>query len=86
MKITYYAWLANDFGTHEENIEDESLKTVHDLIEYLKNQTPRKNEVFSNLDKLCISVNNELLDNAEIVSENINDSDQISFFPPISGG
>ena len=83
MKILYFAWIKDGIGKNREEIDiDESIKTISDLIDFLINKNEDYKKVFSDLSSVKFSKNMNLVS----IDENINNNDEIAFFPPMTGG
>ena len=75
IKVIYLARLSEDIGKKEEYIElPESVKTIKDLFQMLE------------LDKFNYNIYSaKNFDHSELES-NLQDNDEIAFFPPMTGG
>ena len=83
MKILYFSWIKDGIGKNREEIDiDESIKTISDLIDFLINKNEDYKKVFSDLSSVKFSKNMNLVS----IDENINNNDEIAFFPPMTGG
>ena len=83
MKVLYFSWIKDNIGKNEEEISlDKNIKTISDLINYLITINENYKKVFSNLSTIRFSKNMNLVD----INENINNNDEIAFFPPVTGG
>ena len=75
IKVIYLARLSEDIGKKEEYIElPESVKTIKDLYQMLE------------LDKLNYNIYSAKNFNHSALKSNLQDNDEIAFFPTITGG
>ena len=83
MKILYFSWLKEKIGTNLEEIQNQKkVKTIKDLIQFLKNTSNCHEDAFSHLKSIKVAVNKNF---ANFETE-INNNDEIAFFPPVTGG
>ena len=83
MKILYFAWLKEKIGTDSEEIElPKKVKTIMDLIQFLKSTSNVHEETFTHLRSIKVAVNKNF---ANFETE-INNNDEIAFYPPVTGG
>lgn len=75
--IKYYAKYAEYAGTKKEDLEIGNM-TLHELLTFLKGKYPKMKE-----DKTSLVALN---DRFEKDDKAISDGDNISIFPPVSGG
>ena len=83
MKILYFSWLKEKIGTNSEEIDKPiNVETVMDLIQFLKNISKGHEDAFTHLKSVKVAVNKNF---ANFETE-INNNDEIAFFPPVTGG
>ena len=83
MKILYFSWLKEKIGTNAEEIEKpKKVKTIMDLIQFLKNTSNAHEDAFTHLKSIKVAVNKNF---ANFETE-IKNNDEIAFFPPVTGG
>jgi len=81
--LLYFAWLRQKTGRGEERIElPANVKTVTDLVAYLRARGPGYADAFSDMKRLRVAINQEhsSLDAA------LSADDEVAFFPPVTGG
>tara|TARA_A100001011_G_C13803400_1_gene631894 strand:- start:361 stop:609 length:249 start_codon:yes stop_codon:yes gene_type:complete len=82
MKILYFSWVREIIGLGGEDFESKS-STVNELIDELKAKNVSYQEAFSDLSLIRVAVEREFIDDYET---QIEDSFEIAFFPPMTGG
>ena len=83
MKLLYFAWIREKIGVSEESHDcPESVLTVKELMEYLSSRGDGYQDAFSDSSVIRVAINQDYakLDQA------ISPSDEIAFFPPVTGG
>jgi len=83
MKIRYFAWLREKIGVGEEDLTiPGDVRTVQDLIDWLKLQTPRHDAAFENVRLIRFAIDQEFA----TADTPIAAAREIAFFPPVTGG
>jgi sulfur-carrier protein len=83
MKILYFAWLREKVGTAEEEWTlPQELRTVAELVEWLKRQSPRHDAAFQHARLVRCAVDQEF----GTPDTSITGVREIAFFPPVTGG
>ncbi|WP_404381360.1 molybdopterin converting factor subunit 1 [Caenispirillum salinarum] len=84
MKILYFAWLRDQVGHASETVTppEDQVRTVGDLIAWLKALSPGHEKAFADTDRLRFAVNQDYakMDTA------VGPRDEVAFFPPVTGG
>ena len=83
MKLLYFAWLRQKIGSSEEDIATPSnVTTVAALVEFLRKRGAGYEAAFRDLKLLRVAVNQEHVG----FDARIGPSDEVAFFPPVTGG
>ena len=83
MNILYFAWLRAKIGTGAETVTPPAeVRTVADLIAWLKLQSPGHAEAFADLSIIRAAVNQEYVK----LTDPAGPGDEVAFFPPVTGG
>jgi len=83
MKILYFAWLKEHTGIAVESMPiPKGVKTVGDLIPHITAKSPGHHTALANMQTVRIAVNRVYGD----ISTPVQDSDEVAFFPPVTGG
>ena len=83
MKILYFSWIKDRIGKSQEEVDiNENIKTISDLVNFLSTINEDYKKVFSDLSSIRFSKNMNLVN----IDENIDNNDEIAFFPPMTGG
>ena len=83
MKILYFSWIKDRIGKSQEEVDiNKDIKTISDLVNFLITINEDYKKVFSDLSSIRFSKNMNLVN----IDENINNNDEIAFFPPMTGG
>ncbi len=83
MKIIYFAWLREKAGVSEEEVNPpESISTVDELMDWLKQRGGGYSEAFGDRSTVRAAVNQEYVNFDHPVAA----GDEVAFFPPVTGG
>ena len=83
MKILYFAWLKEKTGVGEEDVTlPEGVGDVDALVGWLRARGGGFAEAFADSNVVRVAVNQEHVDGAQM----LHDSDEVAFFPPVTGG
>jgi molybdopterin synthase sulfur carrier subunit len=83
VNLLYFAWVRQKIGKTEERIElPVNVASVRALAEYLRGRGAGYEEVFSDLARLRVAVNQEHVSFDASLAAN----DEVAFFPPVTGG
>ena len=83
MIIKYFSWIKEHIGKSEEQIVlPDHIKNVNELINYLNEIDEKYNLIFDKKELIKIAVNKTY----SSFDTNINNNDEIAFFPPVTGG
>ena len=81
--ILYFASLAEDLGTRSEQLDiSDGCDTVADLVALLRARGEPFASAFDGETRILVAVNQEMTD----PGAGISDTDEIAFFPPVTGG
>ncbi len=83
MKLLYFAWLKTKIGIAEEEISPpEDVRTVAELIAWLKGRGPAYAEALANDAVVKVAVNQEYAR----PDQPVRNGDEVALFPPVTGG
>ena len=83
MVVKYFSWIKEHIGKSEEKIDlPSNITNVNQLINYLNEIDEKYNIIFEKKELIKIAVNKTYSSS----DTNISDSDEIAFFPPVTGG
>lgn len=83
MKVLYFAWLRQRTGVGEESVSPpDSVRTVADLVAWLRDRSPGHAEALKDLSSIRVAVNQEFA----TVDTSIAKGDEVALFPPMTGG
>ena len=83
MKIRYFAWLREAIGTSSEDLTyNPDWKNVADLVKFLRAQSTAHHQVLEDMTLVRVAVNYDYVD----LDHPLTASDEVAFFPPVTGG
>ena len=83
MVIKYFSWIKEHMGKSEEQIVlPRHITDINQLIKYLVEIDEKYNLIYEKKEIIKIAVNKTY----SSFDTNISDSDEIAFFPPVTGG
>jgi len=83
MVIKYFSWIKEHIGKSEEQINIPSdITNVDQLINYLNEKDSKYNLLFEKKELIKIAVNKTY----SSFDTKVSNSDEIAFFPPVTGG
>ncbi|GLS32367.1 molybdopterin synthase sulfur carrier subunit [Mesorhizobium albiziae] len=82
-KLIYFAWVRERIGKPEEIVAlPESVKTVADLLRWLKSRGEEYEHALQYPDVIRVAINQEHVDHRESLAG----ASEIALFPPMTGG
>ncbi|MSO69955.1 MAG: molybdopterin converting factor subunit 1 [Alphaproteobacteria bacterium] len=83
MKLLYFAWLRERIGhVAEDLVVPPEVKTVRELIAWLKARGPGYAAALDDLSVVRAAVNQEYVP----LDHPVKNADEVAFFPPVTGG
>ena len=83
MVVKYFSWIKEHIGKSEEQIDlPNNITNVNQLINYLNETDKKYNIIFEKKELIKIAVNKTY----SSFDTTISNSDEIAFFPPVTGG
>lgn len=83
MRLLYFAWLREKTGVGEESVSPpDSVKTVGQLMDWLKGRGGGHAEAFADTRMVRSAVNQEYVS----LDHPVEAGDEVAFFPPVTGG
>lgn len=82
-EVLYFARLAEELGMKSEQIDlSASCQTVADLVEILRSRGEPFDSTFDGKTQVLVAINHEMSEPTAAISN----TDEIAFFPPVTGG
>jgi molybdopterin synthase sulfur carrier subunit len=83
VNLLYFAWVRQKVGRSEETIDlPENVRTVGDLAAYLRARGAGYADAFADPARVKAAVNQEHV----TAGAPVTNSDEVAFFPPVTGG
>ena len=83
MKIRYFAWMREHTGVSSEDMRlPDGIETVGQLADYLKHASEGHSIALRNMKTVRVAINRQYAQ----LDSTISDSDEVAFFPPVTGG
>lgn len=82
MKIIYFANLKEVLGFDEEHIIIDRPQTVREIVQSLTKRSKKHRIIFKDVSKIFCAVNC----NFSNFDHTVTNSDELAFFPPVTGG
>ena len=83
MVIKYFSWIKENIGKSEEQIIlPSNINNINQLIDYLNEIDEKYKLLYEKKELIKIAVNKTY----SSFDTNISNSDEIAFFPPVTGG
>ncbi len=83
MRVLYFAWVRERIGHAEEELAlPPGVRDVAGLVEHLAARSPGHAAAFANRRAIRCAVNQDFAK----LDATVADSDEVAFFPPVTGG
>lgn len=83
MKVLYFAWLRQRIGRAEDAVDlPRGVGDVRGLVEHLRTLGPGYAQALSDLKTVRVAVNHEYVG----FDHKLKPTDEVAFFPPVTGG
>ncbi len=83
MQLLYFAWVRQSIGTGSEQKKlPENVTNVAGVIDWLRHEGEGYAEAFRDVDQIKFAVNQIFVS----LEAPVKDSDEVAFFPPVTGG
>lgn len=79
INIVFFSKYREEFG--QQTIALEARGSVSEIIDELRRRYPDKTGFLSD-NKLLVAINHEMA----LITDSLNDGDELAFFPPVTGG
>ena len=83
MQILYFAWVREKIGVATEELSlQPGIHDIGGLIRHLATLSPGHAAAFANPSAIRAAINQDFASLSDVIS----DTDEIAFFPPVTGG
>lgn len=83
MKVLYFAWLKEKIGMSEEEVVlPAAVTTVSDLLGWMRGRGPGFAAALADGNAVKVAVNHVYAQ----LKDPVSDTDEVAFFPPVTGG
>ena len=83
MKVLYFSWVRDRIGVGSEDLSrPENVTSVEGLVEWLKCRGEGYQKAFDDITIIRVAINQEHVK----LDHPVGDSDEVAFFPPVTGG
>ncbi|MBX7145864.1 MAG: molybdopterin converting factor subunit 1 [Alphaproteobacteria bacterium] len=83
VKILYFSWVRDKINKEQEDIFlPKNILTVKDLCQWLVKNNSSYATIFKNTKLIKVAINQEYASFNDLIK----DTDEIAFFPPVTGG
>jgi molybdopterin synthase sulfur carrier subunit len=83
VKVLYFSWVRDRIGVGSEDLSPpENVTSVEGLVEWLKGRGEGYQKAFDDITIIRVAVNQEHVK----LDHPVGDSDEVAFFPPVTGG
>ena len=83
MRILYFAWVRDNIGYSQEELScPKHVRTINQLAEYLKLKSEGHARAFDNMSAIRAARNQQFVSH----DTELSDTDEVAFFPPVTGG
>jgi len=83
VKVLYFSWVRDRIGVGSEDLSlPENVTSVEGLVEWLKGRGEGYQKAFDDITIIRVAINQEHVK----LDHPVGDSDEVAFFPPVTGG
>lgn len=83
MRLLYFAWVRETIGVGEEHVQPpEAVRTVGDLIDWLRGCSDAHGRAFADMTRLRAAVDQRFV----ALDSELGGAREVAIFPPVTGG